>query len=249
MLNSYPDKVFIYVDNALKYQSSPTPQTPLSTNQYSNGLADAYASINKVVITLNNQSGILSTYDATQLFKASLKSGSKQTFSDFSGLQTEWGSANVSGGSNPNDYLQTVGSVLMLNFGDVINIGQDYLAPGSLSTVQFQVTVTYTNNGSYSITPQLNLLMMYSGILSTSNGSSSSYTSGILTKNDVLNAAAVSKPMNSDTLTRYVGGGLRSGLKSIATSILPFLKRELLAPAVESLGQHAVNRLSRKLRA
>jgi len=252
MLNSYPDKVFVYVDNANKQQINPTPATPLASNLYANGLPDAYATIEKVIVTLNNQSGILSTFDATQLFRASIKSGSQQTFAEFSGLQTEWASANVvdtTAGTNPDEFITTCGSVLMLNFSDVINIAQDYYAPGSLSTCQIQIEVFYSNYQSYSILPQLNLIMMYSGILSTANGASSAYTSGVLTKENVLNAAAVPKPMNSDKLARYVGAGLKSSLKSIATSILPFLKRELLAPAVEHLGSQAVSRLSRKLKA
>lgn len=250
MLNSYPDKVFVWVDNAYKWQPNPNPATVDAANQYANGVADAYATIDKVVITLNNQSGILSTFDATQLFKASVKSGSQQTFAEFSGLQSQWQTANsIVSPTAPVQFISTTGSVLMLDFASIINISADYLAPGSLATAQFQITVTFTNNLQYTMLPQLNLLMMYSGILSTSNGSSSAYTSGVLTKENCLNAAALPRPMNSEKLARYVGSGLRSSLKSIASSIFPFLKKEILAPAIENIGSQAVNRISRKLRA
>ncbi len=118
---------------------------------------------------------------------------------------------------------------------------------GSLSTAQFQIQVNYTNNTQADILPQLSLLMLYSGILSTSNGSSSAYTSGILTKENVLSAMAVPRPITTEKLHRYVGGGLMSSLKSLAMSALPTVARDL-APGVEKLGMDAVSKLARKMR-
>jgi hypothetical protein len=246
MLNSYPDKVFIYVDDAQKYVVP--AGTGILLNANGNGIPDHYATITGIDITLNNQSGIMSTFSLEQLYKASVKSGSQQTFAEFSGLQQQWLTANVNLGGVA-QYTPTCGSVLMLNFGDIISIAQDYYAPGSLATAQFQVRVNYVNNQNQPITPQLNLIMMYSGILSTSNGASSAYTSGVLTKENVLNAAAVPRPMNDAQLHRYVGSGLLSDLKSIATSALPMLKSQVLAPAVQQLGSMALDRISRKLKA
>jgi len=201
MLNSYPDKVFVWVADSQQYL----------TNVHS----DSYATITSVQITLNNQSGILSNFDITQLFRASVESGSKQTFDEYSGRQGD----SATG-------ISTCGSVLMLNFGDVINIAQDYYAPGSLATAQFQIIVNFTNNTAITMNPQLNTMMMYSGILSTSNGSSSAYTSGVLSKQAVLDAAA-SPAMNKIHLARYVGSGLHSCLKSIASSVLPISRKAL----------------------
>jgi hypothetical protein len=171
MLNSYPDKVIVWVDNANKWRNSPPGGTSefIELNSYANGVPDAYASIDSVVITLNNQSGILSTFSAEQLYRASIKSGSQQSWAEFSGVQTEYYFASTTTGAAYGN-ISTTGSVLMLNFGDVINISQDFYAPGSLSQAQFQITVNFTNNTQFPITPQLNLLMMYSGILSTANG-------------------------------------------------------------------------------
>lgn len=245
MLNSYPDKVIVWVDNANKWASAPPGGTSefIRLNAYANGVADAYASIDSVVITLNNQSGILSTFSAEQLYRASIKSGSQQTWAEFSGIQTAYADASVAGGVN--DFgIPTTGSVLMLNFGDVINISQDFYASGSLSQAQFQITVNFTNNTQFPLTPQLNLLMMYSGILSTANGASSAYTSGVLTKENVLNASAVPNPINSEKLQRYVGAGLKSSMKAISSSVMPILRKDLS----ENLGSMALNRLSKKLK-
>jgi len=232
MLNSYPDKIFVWIDDAQKQG--------LLGNQYLN----RYATINSVVITLNNQSGILSTFDATDLFRASIKSGSKQSWSEFSGYQQVGCAAGGSAAAGAGVTIPTCGSVLMLNFADVINIAQDYYAPGSLSTAQFQITVNYTNNTTETITPQLNTMMMYSGILSTSNGSSSAYTSGVLTKENVLQASTETD-LNRDELARYVGGGLGGSVKSIASAVLPVVKKALGAfdNKYAQAGVEALNKL------
>ena len=210
MLNSYPDKVIIWIDDTNKYDSQ---------NGTGNQLLDVFSTIEKVDITLNNQSGILSTYSPVDLFRASVQSGSKQLFSEFRGLQNE---RNV----YETPKLPTCGSILMLDFGTVIPIPQDYLAAGSLATAQFQITVTFKNNNAYSVMPQLNTLMVYSGILSTSNGSSSSYTSGVLTKQNVLDAST-SSALTTKQLKRYVGAGWLDSLKSIAKTVLPMAKGAL----------------------
>jgi hypothetical protein len=236
-LNSYPDKVFVWIDDYLKWGAE------------GNNHIDYYATIDTVNITLNNQSGILSTFDITQLFRASIQSGSKQTYGEYSGLQSM-------GSNDGTENIPTCGSVLMLDFGDVINISQDYFAPGSLSTCQFQIVVNFTNNTNRPIQPQLNTMMMYSGILSTSNGSSSAYTSGVLTKENVLNAATRTD-MNKAQLTRYVGGGLLDSIKSIASAALPMVKGALGAvdnkyaklgkQALETLGYGKKGALHSKL--
>jgi len=212
MLNSYPDKVFVWIDNYAKW------------GQYGNTVSDSYLTIDSINITLNNQSGILTTFSKEQLFRAGMKSGSKMTWAEFSGAQR--GVAQAGGIYGPQN-VPTCAGPLMLNFGDVINIPQDYYAPGSLSTCQFQIqNVSFTNTQSQTLQPQLNILVMQSGILSTSNGASSAYTSGVLSKEAVLGAAA-QPAMNVHHLERYVGSGLMGSLKSIATSVLPMAKKAL----------------------
>lgn len=245
-LNSYPDKVFIYVDNAVKWQY-PTG-TGGTLNEKGNGIPDCYFTIDNVNITLNNRSGVLSTFSREELYQASVQSGSKQSWAEFSGLQMKYLDANFVTGEDLIQYINTCGSVLCLDFGTQIPIPESYYAPGSLSTAQFQVTVKFTNNNNIGMVPQLNCLFMYSGILTSSGGASSQYVNGVLTKENVLNAAAVPHPINKHNLARYVGSGLMSDLKAIASSAMPVVK-QALAPAVEKLGSMAVDRLARKLRA
>lgn len=244
-LNSYPDKVFIWVDDFRKYETGNDPVL----NPQGPCVPDRYASITGVNITLNNHTGILSTFNTNQLYKSSVKSGSQQSWPEFSGLQARWGGTADIVGNDPAQFISTCGSVLVLDMGTEINIPEMYYSPGSLSTCQFQVTVNFTNNQQTPIKPQLNVMMMYSGLLSTANGASSAYTSGVLTKSNVVDSAAFNNPMTTHQLQRYVGGGLRGSMKAIASSILPFLRKELLAPAVEHMGKSAVDRLTRKLKA
>ena len=213
-LNSIPDKVLIWVDDSNKY----VPGT-------GNTLSDHYATITNVNITFNNQTGILSTFSQEQLYQASLKSGCKQTWAEFSGLQLQ-----APQGVNVNAAgilpIPTCGSVLYLNFGDVINISELWNAPGSLTTTQFQVQVNATNNLSFAIAPQLNVMFLYSGIISTSNGNSSLYVNGILSRSDTLNANKAPY-MAKRELVRYVGSGVLSDLKAMAHNYLPSAKKLL----------------------
>ena len=99
---------------------------------------------------------------------------------------------------------------------------------GSLTTTQFVVQVKCQNNLLNSIQPQLNVMFLYSGILSTTNGNSSSYLNGVLTRNDVLNAAAAPHMVKSE-LVRYVGNGVFSDMKAMASNYLPMAKKMLQA--------------------
>lgn len=214
-LNSIPDKVVIWVDDANKQGAT------------SNQVADHYATITGVNITFNNQSGILSNFSQKQLYDLTRKSGNQQTYDEFSGLVRVSGNA-VDAQNAPTSLRGTCGPVLYLNFGDCININEVYNAPGSLTTTQFQVRVNFINNLNSAIIPQLNVMFLYSGILSTTNGNSASYLNGVLTRNDVLNAAAAPH-MTQRELVRYVGNGVLSDMKAMASNYLPMAKKMLQA--------------------
>jgi hypothetical protein len=204
MLNSYPDKVFVYVRNR--------------QNSLNNATPDVYATIDNISITLGAQSGLLSNMLPIDLYRASYEAGSQQTYTDFVGV-----ALGTSADSSIGLPVVTSGSVLCLDFGRHIEIQQDYFAPGSLSTTQFQIQVRFTNNTGGDIYPELNVMFMQSGILSTSNGSSSAYTSGVLSKQVVLDAN-LQEPVQPHELNRLVGGaGLLHGFKAFASKMLPRL--------------------------
>lgn len=223
-INSIPDKVFVFVRQAQANLNNETP--------------DVYCKINNIKITFGNQSGICSNFTVEDLHRASLLAGSKQTYLDFTGTALN-NQRNSSEGTNSDLFVTTVGSVLCLNFGESINIPEDYFAPGSLSTTQFQITldVTWTGDETVPFIPELNCMFMTSGVFSCNNGSSASYTSGVLSKQVVLDANA-SEPVNKAELSRLVGGGLLSSLKTMAHSLMPKLHR-----VVKQHGQNAANAL------
>ena len=204
MLNSIPDKVFVFVRNA---QANIT-----------NLDADVYCRIDGVSVTVGAQSGLLSNFLPIDLYRASYNAGSQQTYLDYNGSALGENSVDNEDGLN----IVTVGSVLCLDFGQTINIPEDYYAPGSLSTTQFQINVNFTNTTGKSINPELNVMFMNSGVFSTTNGASSAYTSGVLSKQVVLDAQSM-QPVSKHELNRLVGGGLFSSLKSIASKALPVL--------------------------
>jgi hypothetical protein len=72
---------------------------------------------------------------------------------------------------------------------------------------------------------------MNSGLFVNERGTSSTYT-GILTKQDVLEASA-QEPMYQSSVKRMVGGGFLDSLKSVAGKVLP----HLLKAGKEELGK------------
>ena len=224
-LNSVPDKFILWVDDEYKYINNGNTTIP-------NNVADHYASLTNINVTFGNQTGIMSTFTQKQLYEVSRQSGSYQSFDEFSGL-ANLSTAGVAG--NQVSKLSTCGSVLMCDFGRAVNLAEVYAAPGLLQTTQFQVRVTAVNNTGDVIRPRINVMFIYSGILSTSQGNSSSYVNGILTRNDVLNAANAPNPVTHAQLHRYIGSGIVEDAKAMAESALPMAKK-VLSSAMDTLG-------------
>jgi hypothetical protein len=185
-LNQVPDKLIIF---CRKPQSSQTPND-----------SDFSLPITGISLNWNNNSGILSSATPYDLFRYSVEAGSAQSWDEFNG-STIAGVVDTS-----TSVLPTVGSYLMLDFGKHIQLTEDYYAPGSLGNfqLQFQLNVKNTNTGA-AITPELVLITVNSGIFVTERGQSSVYT-GILTKQDVLDASQTT-PLGQSTVRRLIGGG------------------------------------------
>lgn len=202
-LNQIPDKLIIMVR-----KPNQTVQDP-----------DAFACIKGVSINFNNQSGILSSATQQDLYRFSVENGSNQSWLEFSGA------ANLNDPvSGAGRRIATSGSVLILQFGKDIQLSEDYYASGSLGNFNLQVNLQCYNQGYANIaTPEIVLITMNSGIFCCERGSSSVY-SGILTKNDVLEASQ--QPSHSRSSTqRMVGGGFLDSLKSVVGAVLPHVAK------------------------
>lgn len=157
--------------------------------------ANAFFKINNISINLNNQSGLLSSASAYDLWRMSVRNGSTQSWAEFSGQ------ASVSGVSKA-----TTGSLLVLNPAYDLSL-PDYITAGSLGNYNFQFSVGVSNQLGETITPEMVTICVNSGIFTTQQGVSSVYT-GILTKEMVLDAKSKQQSsfVKSEEVARKVGG-------------------------------------------
>lgn len=203
-LNQIPDKLFIQLRN------------PLSSTAW--GQPDSFLCIQGISINFNNQSGILASATQQDLYRYSVENGSNQSWQEFSGFANV--PDNVSGCGKR---IALAGSLLILEFGKDIQLTEDYYASGSLGNFNLQINVSAYNQQQYAISPEMVIICMNSGLFVNERGTSSTYT-GILTKQDVLEASA-QEPMFQSSVRRMVGGGFLDTLKSVAGHVMPHLMK------------------------
>jgi hypothetical protein len=196
-LNQVPDKLIVF------FRTQQDKRTAFTS--------DRTMIINRISINWNNQSGILASATQDQLWRFSVEAGSIQSWQEFSGVyndgkpQSQQAAPGNAGGNQFDQLVPTVGSYLMLDFAKHINITEDYYAPGSLGNFNLQFTVDVgTNNREASAPMDMVIITVNSGLFVTEKGQSATYT-GILTKDDVLSAAAM-KPVSDAEARRLVGG-------------------------------------------
>lgn len=206
-LNQIPDKLIIYL-------RKPSPTWTDS---------DSFLPITKININWNNNTGVCSSFNQIDLWRASVEAGSNQSFDEFRGFayraNLDNGVDEKTDGTGAGKIVPTCGSVLMLNMGQHINLVEDYYAPGSIGQFSLQVNITVENYSSANINPEMVLICMNSGSFATERGTSSTYTA-LLTKEDVL-AASMTEPVSRSDVKRLVGGGFLDSLKSAFRWLLP----------------------------
>ena len=125
------------------------------------------------------------------------------------------GAQNIDGSDPGFKYVPTTGTILVLDFATVIQLTEEYFAPGSLGQFNLQISVDVVNNQTTQWTKdqyELLIMTMNTGVFVNEKGTSSTFT-GLLTKQDVL-AAATQQPYTHSEIRRFVGGSFLSGLKS-----------------------------------
>jgi len=201
-LNQIPDKLLIYVRKLLANNTTDP---------------DVALPIGKISINFNNNSGILASANPVQLWQMSRDNGLNNSWVEYSG----YGTTSTSGSDLV--LVGTVGSYLCLEFGKDIQLTEDFYAAGSLGNFNLQVRLTEIYNNTYAdITAnsyQVVMITMNSGVFVNERGTSSTYT-GILTKQDVLEASQQDHYTHND-VGRMVGGfdifgALKSGLSGVA---------------------------------
>ena len=186
--------------------------------------AEYGCAITGISVNLNNSSGLLSSMTAQQLWALSVKNGSKQTWGQFSGqtnVFTTRTSSNAGIGVQP-----TTGSLLVLSPTDLSL--PDYLAPGCIGSYNFQAKITCAQHTGASITPEVVVMCVNSGIFVTTAGSSQIFT-GILTKSMVEEAKAMSSvnPVMSVEYNRVLGGGIHGDVAACSCKEMPAVKEAM----------------------
>ncbi|QIG59351.1 putative major capsid protein [Dishui Lake virophage 2] len=179
-------------------------RVPMSQQRWYN--TSSFLTINNISINLNNQSGLLSSASQYDLWRMSIRNGSTQSWAEFSGQALVSATATGAGA-----LVATTGSLLVINPAYDLSL-PDYISCGSLGNYNFQFQCSVTNQFGFTITPEIIIIAVNSGIFVTQSGVSSVYT-GILTKEMVLSAKSGSQAsaMTSAEVSRMVGGRMLNG--------------------------------------
>ena len=190
-LNQIPDYFLICVRKAM------TSQTIQD--------ADSFFRITNISVNINNASGLLSSATAQDLWKMSMRNGSTQSWSEFSGEVWDNNLRNENVGGN----VYTTGSLLVLSPPYDLSL-PDYLTSGSLGNFNFQIKLDVQNLSADAVAPEVCVVCVNSGIFVTSQGVSSVY-SGILTREMTLKTKGTSADSSMD-MERLVGGKMLNRL-------------------------------------
>lgn len=196
-LSSVPNKLYLFIaedKNTLLTQNAPYK-------------SDTFARINSISVQFNNQTGILSSANAEQLYLMSVANG----------LNMSW-----------QQYYNSVGSIICLCFGKDVGLPPD-LAPGVIGSFQLQITVNFTNQIATTYTNAIPsaqkifmpwVVVVSEGTLTIQNQRFTRAV-GILSRSDVVSVAAmpdvpIVSYMESHSL---YGGSFLSGLKSAFSKV------------------------------
>ena len=215
-LNNIPDKLIIFC------------RKPLSDCNSTD--SDSFLVIKAISLNFNNTSGLLSGTTQNELYRISKRNGYNGNWLEFSGYANK----NVTNTNLQAGQLKvpTGGSVLMLDFATDIQL-PSYLSAGSIGNFNLQFSLSVENQSYSAISPELVVITVNSGVFITQNGSSSIYT-GLLNREDVLNASQ-QVPVGHADIRRLVGNGFLDKLKSIGSMAFRGIKK--LAPIVAPIAK------------
>ena len=197
-------------------------------------------------INFNNQSGLLSNASQKDLYKTSVRNGLQQSWLEFSGFASAFDNTSASGLPK---IISTVGGVLAISPAMDLSLATT-LANGSTGQFSLQVNVDVLNNGNIDAAPEIIIIAVNSGILTTVAGNSSLQT-GLLNQQLVIEATQKSGASSSQ-VSRLVGGSIFGKLGSLFRNIGPIanIVTDVLGSGISSGGRQcagAVKSAGRKL--
>lgn len=179
-----------------------------------------FLKINSVTITFSNASGILSTATPADLYNLSIESGLNQSWYEWGGYV--YGNSNVATATPVQ--VPSLGSLLVLNPAKYFGL-PDTLSNGSLGQFNFIIKMSVTNQYGYVVYPELVVIPISSGIMTTCQGSTRVQL-GLLTVDKTLDAKnehAVNQ-IDASEYERLVGGKMLNrhltGLHKFAKHLL-----------------------------
>ena len=222
-LNQIPDMVIIYARKKVAEQNIHD--------------TDVNLAIKNININFNNNSGLLSSYTAEQLYNITRKNNLNVDWEQFDGVSHKWTNADPA----TLDDIGTIGSPIVLRFGNDIPLSSTALASGSLGQYSIQFNISLYNQTNSAITPEVVMIAVNSGLFVSYSGSSSIY-SGILSKSDVLNCKMNEEPVSETDIRRLVGhGSFMDKLKKMPSSVVNFLKQH--HKAIGSLAKQGLSQV------
>lgn len=179
---------------------------PLNTLTISD--PNTFLPIRNISINFNNASGLLSSATQYNLWEMSRDNGVQQGWLEWSGRANSYIPTLDATTLTTTDPMMRLnaGSILVLNPAKDLSL-PTYLSNGSLGQFNFQIDVTAFNYTSANITPELVVICVNSGIMTTIQGSSAVYT-GLLSKQLVMDVVSRGGAIGASTINRLVGGGL-----------------------------------------
>jgi len=236
-LTQVPDKICVFL------RKKQTLQTPTDS--------DWSPVISGISINWNNNAGLLSSATLQDLYYYSVDAGSSQSFQEYCGqaYANQAGLSSGTGANGASNLCSTVGSYLMLDFATVIQLTEDFYSCGSLGNFQLQFQLQIQNQSTTAIPAsslEIVLVVMNSGIMVTDRGQTSTYT-GILTKQDVLDASQT-EPLSITDVSRMVGSGHMDKGRALPMKVCDMLRhaKTLPAKAVE-VAKEAVSKMASRL--
>jgi hypothetical protein len=186
-LNQLPDYFIIVARKSMSMQTAKD--------------SSSFLTIRNISINLNNQSGLLSSASANDLWRLSTKNQSQQSWAEFSGKATVY---TANGASK---LVPTTGSMLVISPIDLSL--PDNLSCGSLGAFSLQFRCDVFNQFDVAVpNVELCVIACNSGIMVLSQGTTNIYT-GMLTR-EAVGMAKDQKPVVMPD--RMVGGFLARGL-------------------------------------
>jgi hypothetical protein len=170
--------------------------------------SNSFLKINSISINISNTSGLLSSASPYDLWRMSVKNGSTQSWSEFSGQASYKDSATGAG-----KLVSTVGSLLVINPAYDLSL-PDYLTDGSIGQFNFQFSVNVTNTVALegeTFSPEICTITANSGVFVSQQGQSQIFT-GLATKEMVLAAKKEKDAVSSVQYARMIGGKMLNAI-------------------------------------